>query len=739
MIPSEPVLQPHSGQRRTTILVAVVLALAALVAYRNTFSAPFVFDDADSITENASLRHLWPLTSVLDPAAGGATVSGRPFVNLTLAVNHAISGEAVWSYHALNLLIHILAAWTLFGVVRRTFLRPRLRERFGRDALPLAAAAAGIWILHPLATAAVTYTSQRAESLAGLFSLLTLYGFIRSLDAEMPQSARAWRVASWVACLLGMASKEVAAAAPLLVLAYDVTLGGESRAHGLPEVWKLRWRMYLGLASTWFLLAVLIASTRGRGGTVGFSAGLSPVVYLQTQCYALVHYLRLSVWPSPLVFDYGLRVVRHFGAVWPQALLLTALAGGTAAALWRRSPLGLPGALFFLILAPSSSFVPINSETMAEHRMYLPLAAVSILAVTAAYLAFGRRSLWVWLFPACALGWATHSRNATYGSAVKLWQDTVAKVPDNARARYNLGILYSQEGRYAVAVVEDEAALRRNDGWAAPQDVPAIENKLGYDLLQMGRAAEAVPHLEASLRLRPTSPAAHLNLARAYVRLGRNAEALAQYAQALRLSPGDAGVESEYGDALLKSRNLDGAIARYREACRLLPEWEAPRGNLAYALLLAGKVDDAVASYREAVKLVPTDAAAWMGLAYALIQENQPAAAVDAARRATDLQPRSGDAHNVLGIALAQTGGTRRAIASFELALRLGATGADVHANLATALAATGRLAEAITEYREALRLDPDYEPARQGLRDALRRSGGTTGDDDSAAKNIRP
>lgn len=739
VIPSESDLQPHSSPRRTSILVAVVLALAALVAYRNTFSAPFVFDDADSITENASLGRLWPLTRVLNPADGGATVSGRPVVNLTFAVNHAISGDAVWSYHAVNLLIHILAAWALFGVVRRTFLRPRLRGRFGRDASFLAAAVAGLWMLHPLATAAVAYTSQRAESLAGLFCLLTLYGFIRSLEAGTLRGVRAWRLASWAACLLGMASKEVMAAAPLLVLVYDVTLGGESRDHGLADAWKLRWRLYLGLASTWVLLAALIASTRGRGGTVGFGAGLSPVVYFQTQCYALVHYLRLSVWPSPLVFDYGLRVIPRFAAVWPQALLLTALAGGTVASLWRRSPLAIPGAWFFLILAPSSSFVPINSETMAEHRMYLPLAAVSVLAVTAAYVGFGRRSLWAWLVPACALGWATHSRNATYGSAVGLWQDTVAKVPDNARARYNLGILYSQQGRFAEAVAEDEAALKRNDGWAAPDDVPAIENKLGYDLLQLGRASEALPHLEASLRLRPASPAAHLNLARALVRLGRYSQALDQYAQTQRRSPGDAGVESEYGDALMRADRVVSAIAHYREACRLAPAWEAPRGNLAYALLVNGRIDESIATYREAVRLGPDDAAAWMGLAYALIQGNQPAPAVDAARRAVDLQPRSGEAHNVLGIALAQTGRRRRAIASFELALRLGATGADVHANLATALAATGRTADAIAEYREALRLDPEYARAKDGLEETLRRSGNAPPSDGLAPDSAQP
>ena len=79
------------------------------------------------------------------------------------------------SYHAGNLLIHLLAALTLFGIVRRTLLLPALRDRFGGASTGLAAAAALIWALHPLQTESVTYIVQRAESLMGLCYLLTLY------------------------------------------------------------------------------------------------------------------------------------------------------------------------------------------------------------------------------------------------------------------------------------------------------------------------------------------------------------------------------------------------------------------------------------------------------------------------------------------------------------------------------------------------------------------------------------
>ncbi|MDE3084696.1 MAG: hypothetical protein KGJ37_05690, partial [Verrucomicrobiota bacterium] len=105
--------------RWKAFLAGAVIALAALAAYWNSFSGPFVYDSLGSIPGNPTLRHFW---SALFPPPN-ETVSGRPVLNLSLAFNYALSGTKVWSYHALNLAIHILAGLTLFGLVRRTLLK----------------------------------------------------------------------------------------------------------------------------------------------------------------------------------------------------------------------------------------------------------------------------------------------------------------------------------------------------------------------------------------------------------------------------------------------------------------------------------------------------------------------------------------------------------------------------------------------------------------------------------------
>jgi len=121
------------------------------LVYSGTFSVPLLFDDKASIADNLSIRRLWPLGPALSPPSN-AGVGGRPLLNLSYALNYAFGGTAVAGYHAVNLLIHVLAAWTLFALVRRTLLKPVLAERFGAAATPLALAVSAIWAWHPVLT-----------------------------------------------------------------------------------------------------------------------------------------------------------------------------------------------------------------------------------------------------------------------------------------------------------------------------------------------------------------------------------------------------------------------------------------------------------------------------------------------------------------------------------------------------------------------------------------------------------
>lgn len=660
----------QSLARRAVLFAAGGIICAGLAAWLNSFSVPFVFDDLPAIVHNPTIRRLGALGDVLFPRLdGGLTVSGRPLVNLSLAVNHALGGERVLGYHAFNLLTHLLAGLVLFGVVRRTMLQPVLAGRFGPVALPLGLAVAGIWLLHPLQTESVTYVVQRAEALMGLCYLLTLYGFIRGTGTSRPG---AWFGLAFTACLLGMASKEVMVSAPLMVFLYDRTFVGGT----FKEAWRRRWPIHLSLAATWILLAVLVAGTENRGGTAGFSTVVTTWNYALTQCRAVVHYLWLAIWPHPLVFDYGTATVQSLAEVWPQALLLIALVGGTVVALWRRPVWGFLGAWFFAILAPSSSVVPVASQTMAEHRMYLPLAALVVLAVAGLHAWLGRRCLIACAALALGCGLLTVSRNADYRSEVSLWADTVAKWPANARAH----------------------------------------NNLGKAVFTLGRTMEAIGHYEEAIRLQPTAPEPHYNLGLALAGLNRRPEAIGRYEAALRLQPDYPDAHNNLGNALLAEGRPAEALAHYEEARRLKPGFAEAHSNLANVLLELGRGPEAIGHGEAAVRLDPGSAEARFNLGNALAQSGQLEPALLHYREAVRLKPDFADACNNLGNVLAALDRLPEAIGQYEQALQLKPDFPDPRRNLAQVLVHLERLREAIGHYEVLVQLQPGDQAARAEL-----------------------
>jgi len=654
--PTEPTPPFADQSRRKILLAGVVIVLAAFAAYHNSFSGPFVFDDPLSILENPTIRPPWSIPALLSPRAD-ATVGGRPLVNLSLALNFAISDTDVWSYHAANLLIHMLAGLTLFGVVRRTLARP-----LPADATLLALAVALLWTVHPLQSEAVTYTVQRTESLMGLCYLLTLYCFIRGAQYQELDYARdaatgapagrhrrwfAWSVA---ACLLGMASKEVMVSAPVLVFLYDRTfVAGSFR-----EAWKRRERVYWGLAATWLLLGVLVGSTGGnRGGSTGVGSHTSPGDYALTQFPAVMHYLWLSFWPHPLIFDYGAEWVKDWADIVPAALGVIALVAGTLWALRRQPVIGFVGAWFFAILAPTS-LIPGPRQTLAEHRMYLALAAVISLVVLGAYAWGGRRTLLAWFAVAAGLAGLTAARNVDYRSDLSIWSDTVAKRPHNPYALCDLGMALYDQGRAAEALPYFERSIKLD-----PRDHQGPHNDCGLALAKLGRLPEAVEQYETALRISPNFAQAHNNLGLALLELDRPYEALKHLETALRLQPVLPTVLFNLGKTLTRLGRLDEAVERYEEALKLNPRDAGACTNLGNVLARTGRVPAAIGWYETAVQVDPKDAMAQYNLAMALAQVGRSSEAIDHFQAELRLRPDDAEARDKLMQLLAAVRGNR--------------------------------------------------------------------------------
>jgi Tfp pilus assembly protein PilF len=625
---------PPARSRSTVAGWILVLVLANAWAYSNSFGGVFLLDDIRSIALNPNIRALWPLTQSM-AAPAETTVSGRPIPSLTLAINYALAPagvrdvfapdlqgtrpavtdrflQNVWGYHAINLAIHVLATLTLFGVLRRTLERPRLRALVGGDAAWLAFGVALLWSLHPLQTESVTYVVQRVESLMGLFFLLTLYCSIRAAEGSRIWW---WTGAAIACCALGMASKAVMVGAPLVVFVWDLIFGERLAADGA----RRRWILYGGLAATWLVLAAAVVAAP-RALSVGFGLrGWTAWTYLLTQCGVIVHYLRLAFVPSPLVLLYDWPRAASLGDVAPQAVLLVAGAAATLGALVRRHPLGFLGAWFFVILAPTSSVLPIVTEVAAEHRMYLPLAAIVACVIVGGHVllrratgappsssGFGPRRLVVaCVFAAVALwlGAETGARNLDYVSEEHMWLDVIQKHPDSARAHAGYGIALVRLGRYSAA----ERELRTAVGTDA--DNALSQANLGAALVGQGRFEEAIGPLDRALAIQPDYADAHHNLGLSYAALGRDGAAAPHLASALQATPDDPALLNEYA-RILGSSN-DPSIADRPRAVELATR--AVRvtsgqdinslNNLAAALAAVGDYAKAVTTEEAAVAL----------------------------------------------------------------------------------------------------------------------------------------
>jgi tetratricopeptide (TPR) repeat protein len=387
-----------------------------------------------------------------------------------------------------------------------------------------------------------------------------------------------------------MGSKAVMVTAPLVVLLYDWVFISKS----MGQAFRLRWRLYLGLAATW---SVLFASgvisevfnpPSYASATVGLGfKGISPLEYLATQPGVILHYLRLAIWPHPLCLDYGWPVARTAWALIPPALIMSVLLAATAWALLRKSWWGFLGAWFFLILAPTSSVMPIK-DPIYEHRMYLPLAAIVILAIIVGHALLGRAvhrvsvrrlvAAGLTLAAVVVLSYGTYRRNRVYESPLAMWSDVVAKRPGNVRAHYNLGRNLAQQGRL------DEAAEAYRETVRLEPTHYFAYNNLGTSLVKQDKFDEAIEAFRKSRQIRPSFAEAHFNL----------------------------------GNCLLRQRELDEAVNAFREALRYDPAFASAHYNLGVALQYQGRLDEAIEEYRETLRLEQDHAGAERQLRLAL-------------------------------------------------------------------------------------------------------------------------
>lgn len=445
---------------RAARLAMLLVATATITAYAPAWSGAFVFDDIAEIAENPGLRTLWP---PWEPMFRGTTMPHRPLPYYTFALNYALHGLDPPGYHAVNLTVHLGNGWLVWWVARE------LLRRLGTGAAAggIGSAAATLWLLHPLCTQAVAYVYQRIELLAATAILATLACFLRAAAAARP--AR-WLAASVAASGVGMLCKEHVVAAPVVVLVVDwlaVRWRPEAAWRTLGAAVSGRPAYYACLFATPLVAIAVVLVQRER--FTDFRHTLAgPLLYAANQPLVIAGYLLRTCWPATLCLDWYQLPVRDPLLLAPGIAAVGAALGLAAWGVSRARGLAVAILLFLVLLAPTSSILPVN-DLMVEHRMYLPLAVV-LVSLTAAAAAVGsrlvaphrRRAVGTALVAALAvaLGLTTWARCHVYRSRLVMWADVVTKAPGNPRGWQTLAVELWERGMLDRALEAVDRSLR---------------------------------------------------------------------------------------------------------------------------------------------------------------------------------------------------------------------------------------------------------------------------------------
>ena len=599
----------------TLISIALIVILGFAV-YANSLSGEFIWDDNTLVKNNLYIRSWTNIAKIFTEDVGAGAEKSyrfwRPMQMLTYMLDYSFWELNPLGYHLTNIVLHILAALTLFWLINLLY-----------DNRHLALITGLFFTVHPIHTEAVSYISGRTDPLALLFLLLCFIFYIKALPAHKIS----FYILALFTYVLALLSRESSLILPVLLLLYHYSF----------KV-KLKIRAFLPLLALAFAY-IILRLTLLRFLLLGVDLAYSKVTLLQRLpgfFVAIFNYLKLLLVPFNQHMEYG-KIVFPFGyyrAVWGIIIILFLLICALSS---RKTNSLVFFSLFwfFIALLPSSNLYPINAY-MAEHWLYLPsIGFFLILANVLSRLYQSKRfksiAIALIIFLLGFYAFLTVKQNNYWRQPLTFYQRTLKYAPFSAKMHVNLGIHYDDMGESEKSVPLYQKAIQID-----PKYDKAYYN-LGNAYYHLGQEEKAISPYKKAIELNPVYYRAYNNLGLVYRGRDRHQEAIELFIKAIAVDPSHLEAYNNLGLAYKDIGSYEQAIEQFKKALLIAPGRIEPIVNLAAVYLRMGRDEEGIALLQKAIKMKPDCAQAYYSLAKVFFRKQQYKEAIEACDKARAL------------------------------------------------------------------------------------------------------
>lgn len=612
--------------KRFVIYSHILIVFFAIIVYSNSFDCSFHYDDLRVIVVNKALHTFYDANSVWE------WDKGRFLTGLTFAANYYYSGVNVFYYHAVNLLIHVLCAISIFWLIINIFKTPALKDKgeISRNSNFIALLTALIFTVHPIQTQAVTYIVQRYEIMASLFYILTVLFYIKARLSKNSFVYLFYPI-SLISMVLSNFCKEISLSIPLMIIAVEFLFFSLS----LKETLK-NWKILLPFIVMGFLPLLLIGKLDVL--EIKSEEQLSPYIYFLTSCKVIITYIRLLFLPINQNVDYDYSASKGlFEAMTLVSILFSTLLLAVSIRLLKINRLYTFCIWwYYIVLSVTTSFLPI-ADVINEHRLYLAVLAFGLSIVISSFYIFKKFKGKVWLIIPIILiiifSFTAYKRNFVWKSELTLWEDALKKSPNKARVLNNIGLQYALVGRFKEAhdlfkksiqikstyVISlnnmgtclssmgeyDQAITYFERAIEAESFNTEYHNNMGLAYMNKGELDKAMECFKRAVGVDDSNYYAHNNIARIYEQRGDYNEAIFEYKTALKYNTEESDVYLNLGNVYLKTKNYLEARTCYNNALNIDSENAVVYNSLGILYDMQGKNDEARDNFEKAVLINP--------------------------------------------------------------------------------------------------------------------------------------